>query len=271
MRINVESSVFTEPRYKLLAEELGVSRFDVIGRMVAIWTACYEMRSKCLTDAEANACADHKQFTAALLKYRFATRVSDTEIEIHGVEKRIDFLVKQAEKGARGGRSGRPSEQVSHADSSNIDKLNRQANAYRPAKAAPEAKACGAAQAYSLALSPDLALTLSPDNKRERPRAVKAALPPDWKPKPDLVALGKSLGVDPERSADAMRDWADANAERKADWDAAFRSWLRRDAEKKRPHQIAVSASRDVRFGQVSADPQKAWDVTDRPDGVVPL
>lgn len=69
--------------------------------------------------------------------------------------------------------------------------------------------------------------------KRTGP-ARKAPLPADWTPSPELCAMATGLGVDPQRAADSMRDWAAANAERKADWDATFRNWVRRDQQFKR-------------------------------------
>ena len=69
--------------------------------------------------------------------------------------------------------------------------------------------------------------------KRTGP-ARKAPLPADWVPGPELCAMAAGLGVDPQRAADSMRDWAAANAERKADWDATFRNWVRRDQQFKR-------------------------------------
>jgi len=53
-------------------------------------------------------------------------------------------------------------------------------------------------------------------------------LPADWAPSGALRDLAKSLGVPCDVEAEKLRDWAAANAVRKADWDATFRGWLRR-------------------------------------------
>jgi hypothetical protein len=41
-------------------------------------------------------------------------------------------------------------------------------------------------------------------------------------------ARAKSRGVDLREELRSMRDWAKGNAERKADWDATWRNWIRR-------------------------------------------
>ena len=69
-------------------------------------------------------------------------------------------------------------------------------------------------------------------SSQPRPRTVKTVLPPEWAPSAAHVSMAASEGgkgrewVD--REAQAMRDWATANARRYADWDAMFRGWIRK-------------------------------------------
>jgi hypothetical protein len=69
--------------------------------------------------------------------------------------------------------------------------------------------------------------------KREpKPRA--ASLPDDWRPKPEHADLARKLGVNARTEFDAFRDHAQATGRVMVDWDACFRTWLRR-AQAMRP------------------------------------
>ena len=59
-------------------------------------------------------------------------------------------------------------------------------------------------------------------------RAARAvAMPAEWAPRSDELALAKTLAVDPVREAAAFRDHHSAKGTRFVDWNAAFRTWLR--------------------------------------------
>ena len=60
------------------------------------------------------------------------------------------------------------------------------------------------------------------------PRQGKHAIPDDWKPSEDCVLLAKSLGINAYSEAAKMRDHARYTKRMVADWDAAFRNWLRK-------------------------------------------
>lgn len=65
-----------------------------------------------------------------------------------------------------------------------------------------------------------------------RTKTSKHLLPTDWRPSAEHMALAKKRGVDCAAQAERFRDWAASKAERKADWNAAFRNWLRSDFQK---------------------------------------
>jgi hypothetical protein len=85
---------------------------------------------------------------------------------------------------------------------------------------------------------------LTPEPKprgRGRARGVKTLLPEDWQPNDEHRAESGRVGVNCDDQAERMRDWARAKGERKADWDAAFRNWLRTAADRAgvRPPPVA--------------------------------
>lgn len=106
MRVNIESSVITDPRFKLLAKKLSISQREVIGTCFMVWLACYERRNERLSVAEANAAADVEGFSEALAEVGLADLSDDGRfIDVHGVTDRIRFLRDQKERGKLGGRA----------------------------------------------------------------------------------------------------------------------------------------------------------------------
>lgn len=106
MRVNIESSVITDPRFKLLAKKLSISQREVIGTCFMVWLACYERRAERLSVAEANAAADVEGFSEVLAEVGLADLSDDGKfINVHGVTDRIRFLRDQRERGKKGGRA----------------------------------------------------------------------------------------------------------------------------------------------------------------------
>ena len=61
----------------------------------------------------------------------------------------------------------------------------------------------------------------TPQRKTRRRR-----LPGDWQPSRAARAYAAEHGIDPERSAERFRLWAQAEGRRLADWDARYMPWL---------------------------------------------
>ena len=60
--------------------------------------------------------------------------------------------------------------------------------------------------------------------KRSKP---EVSLPADWQPRPEERERAAKDGLDCDSEAEAFRDHHTAKANRMADWNAAFRNWLR--------------------------------------------
>lgn len=80
----------------------------------------------------------------------------------------------------------------------------------------------------------------SPTESETRKRAH--ALPKDWQPNDDHRAIAAERGVDCDFEATQMRDWALGKGETGKDWDARFRTWLRRA----RPERSQQRPNREV-------------------------
>jgi hypothetical protein len=88
------------------------------------------------------------------------------------------------------------------------------------------------------------------------PKRGKTICPVDWQPRQADVDKAIAAGVDPVLIRDEMVDWshADSNRNRKTDWDATFRQWVRkRHSEQKVREQYTKSR-------------QKLYQVTDDED-----
>ena len=212
MRVNMDSSIVSDPRFKLVGQSLGIRHSEVIGCCYLLWLSCYERRSERYSIRLANACVDLSGFAEALIAEELCTDHGDGTMTVHGVEERIAFLKRQAEKGAKGGK----------AKKKKADAKKPEANA-KPALS----KRLSSTQAYTLtpALTPAPALT--PDKKEGRHDASASALALaaidalnrltgrgfkfDAKPTmADAKKLAK-LGYTPEQAADVVsakhREW----------------------------------------------------------------
>src|SRR5690606_30348210 len=79
-----------------------------------------------------------------------------------------------------------------------------------------------------------------------RPRSIKRLLPDDFGPTAEHATIARESGVDLIEEFAKMRDWANSNAERKADWNATFRNWLRRATPKSSPRARQSSERQDA-------------------------
>ena len=68
-------------------------------------------------------------------------------------------------------------------------------------------------------------------SERRQRRAPEIQLPEGWEPTPDHHQLAKDQGVNCLHEAAKFRDHAAANDRRQRDWDASFRTWLRRSRD----------------------------------------
>ena len=75
--------------------------------------------------------------------------------------------------------------------------------------------------------------TLSPNGEREPARAKRKrpahSLPDGWEPRQQEIDACIEKGIDPNRLAADMRNWAASKGEKRADWDATFRTFISRE------------------------------------------
>lgn len=91
---NVEFAAFHDPRFKLLGKLSGLSRFDAIGRMTAIWVYCIEKSRAQLSDAMIDALAEIDSYAVWVVEVGLGERLPDSQIRICGTDGRIEWLAK---------------------------------------------------------------------------------------------------------------------------------------------------------------------------------
>lgn len=183
MRVNMDSSIVFDPRFRLAAKKLGVSLREVIGACFLLWVHCYQSRSDRLTVAEANASADLDGFAEALISVGLADELPEGRLTIHGVKKRIRFLMSQREIGKKGGKASAKARKSKGVTETNETKPNAQPTVNRTL---PQISTDG--QAYSPALAPTLSPTPAPPLTRTLPvgsEAAAAAWGEFWKAYPN--------------------------------------------------------------------------------------
>ncbi|MBF0858181.1 hypothetical protein HKD24_03005 [Gluconobacter sp. LMG 31484] len=93
----------------------------------------------------------------------------------------------------------------------------------------------------------------APAPKSEKPKRA-SRLPADWQPTPEQIQFAEANQVDPVRTAEVFRDyWLGVPGAKgcKADWDATWRNWVRRE-DGMRPPAVPSKA-------QQRADNATAW------------
>lgn len=104
MRVNVDSQAMGEPRIRRMARRLGITHYEVLGRLTHIWMVCYERRDEFLDILDGEVAAGELDgFVDAMVREGLADLVDEKTVRVRGVSKRIDFLERQAEKGRKSG------------------------------------------------------------------------------------------------------------------------------------------------------------------------
>lgn len=117
--VRVESSVWGDLRYDHLAAMLGVSKYEVIGRMTHLWGFCTERLAHALAPAAVDVIIDHQK----LIEADLAEMQPDGLVRVKGTKGRIEWLEKKRKAASKGGKSR--GKQL---------RVTRQASALAPAK-----------------------------------------------------------------------------------------------------------------------------------------
>ena len=97
MRVNFESKMLGDARFKRLAGRLGINHFEVFGRCFAVWNAAHENRSPMMNVGDIDALAELAGFGEAMLAVDLAV-IEPEGTRLRGVRDRIVWLMEQDRK-----------------------------------------------------------------------------------------------------------------------------------------------------------------------------
>lgn len=255
-RMSIDDKFLRDPRVRRLGAHLGWSRRETMGCLLDVFAITYDRETHLLLPADIDEAAGKQCFADALVCFDLGERVGDL-VRVKGAYERIAYLDKRREAGRLGGiNSGKSRRNQSEAKRSTASSTAKRSNEAprNPPDPVPDpvpapvpdqisadqnsdldhdrsAESGGPGGSVPLKLEPDSANPKPP--RPTRPKTARSALPELWTPgrsESNLAAeeIAKRRGVDLRTELLAMRDWAKSVAERKADWDATWRNWIRR-------------------------------------------
>ncbi len=109
--MSIDDALLRDPRVILLARRLAVSRFDAIGRLLSVWSICYDRVATSLPAEQIDAAAECDGFAAHLVSVGLAASVSGGKgggagsvFRLMGVASRIEYLNRAKSSGREGGK-----------------------------------------------------------------------------------------------------------------------------------------------------------------------
>lgn len=221
MRVNVDSKVLGDPRFRRLGHALRISWREALGIAVVLWLQAYENRSAYFGREDVDLVVEREGFAAALISSDLAEDAGDGRLRLRGVTDRIAFLEELKERGRRGGRksSSRRRGEAQGEATAQADGSAPAANALKHSHVHDHGQPQNPAPARSLERGKDAPAR---ESKSGDP------MPKGWKPDRAAHEVADQLDVDINWEADKFRDYALAKGKRSADWQADFRLWLKK-------------------------------------------
>lgn len=126
-RMSIDDKFLRDPRVTQLAIDLGVSRWEVMGRLLAVFAVCYDLERDILPAAQVDMAAERPAFADAMFAVDLAVNTR-RGMRIRGAKTRIEYLAPKREAGRQGGiKSGE-----SRRNSAKQKRENREASVNPP-------------------------------------------------------------------------------------------------------------------------------------------
>lgn len=105
-RVTIEATVWSDSRYHVLAQSLGCTHYEAIGRMAAIWGECADRETDRFASVFVSVHLGCKPEDAihALVQANLGEDMGDGVVRIRGCRNRTEWLAKKRANGALGGR-----------------------------------------------------------------------------------------------------------------------------------------------------------------------
>ena len=234
MRLSVDGAALTDPRIRRLGKALGMTWFEAIGRLLSVWLLCYERRCAVVDVDDVDVVTERDGFAAAMVATKLAEQRPGGEVRVRGVEDRIEFLKRQVQKGKASAKARAAKVAGSTASQHRFTGGSEAAATYSSSSALDQPPVQDPAP-------PSPCAATTPVRASKGPRGSETPLRVDWEPDATACAVAAQVGLDVVQEVAGFRDHALAHDRRVVDWQAAFRSWLRKGAELRRSRQPAAS------------------------------
>lgn len=273
-RQSTDDGIGRDPRFDRMAELVGWTKRELVGCFsLDVWPLCYDRVTPNVPAVDIEAAAKRGAispvahpggFVGAMLECglgRKATKADTTfvwsrkgkpdvivawrdtayrdRIYVCGSAKRIAYLVTARQSGHNGG----------------IKSGESRADTVKGASRVPQ----GTVEGLDNTLNPTVTVTdtasdtSTPKKSRGDRASPRFPIPDLWVPERSEANLkaeagARARGVDLRHELIQMRDWAVANAEKKADWDATWRGWVRRSRGSNGSTAVSAGPIRQTRM-----------------------
>lgn len=103
-RMSIDDAVGRDPRITMLAELVGWSRYETVGRLVCdVWPITYDQMTHLVSERVIDAAAGRKGFAEAMVEVGLARRDRSGKVAISGAKERIKYLADKSASGREGG------------------------------------------------------------------------------------------------------------------------------------------------------------------------
>jgi hypothetical protein len=104
-RVNLDSQVFTDIRFKIAAKKLGIDHFSLIGRMAYLWSYCTENSQYELSEEYIDTVLELSNCVEILAEQNLIKRGKKKNFYINGTKGRIEWLNKLKSNSKQGGKA----------------------------------------------------------------------------------------------------------------------------------------------------------------------
>lgn len=103
-RVNIEDQAWTDPRFAMLAQELGIDKESALCRFMRLVKVCTEMERHEMPAAAIRHAMGHDRAVEALVASDLAAHVTAAIYYVKGTKDRIEWLGERRAAGKRGGK-----------------------------------------------------------------------------------------------------------------------------------------------------------------------
>ncbi len=101
--MSIDDMVIRDPRVAVLGKLCGWNRWEALGHLLDVWSACYDRATPNLAVSIVDACVGLEGFAGHMVEAELATLEKDGKIRVSGVESRITYLTDKYKAGRKGG------------------------------------------------------------------------------------------------------------------------------------------------------------------------